>query len=129
MNLNNKRTTNNTLINCYTLTENKKVIVDFLKALTDETRLEIIELLQEREMTAGEIEELLQKSQSTISQHLSKLVNNSIIKFEKKNNIKHYLIGNNRILNLINNINSIVLELSREKFIDLRDLDIKDTLS
>ena len=46
-------------------------IAEFLKVLSDETRLNIIELLRtEKQRSAKEIKDALDKSQSTISQHL-----------------------------------------------------------
>ena len=46
---------------------------DFVKALADETRQTILELLQDREMSVGEITALFQLMQPTISHHLGPL--------------------------------------------------------
>ena len=57
------------------------------------------------------------------------LIDNNLIKFEKKDNIKYYKIKNNEIFTLISSINSIVTTINKEKFKDLRDVDVYDTLS
>jgi hypothetical protein len=51
------------------------------------------------------------------------------VDFEKKDNINYYKIKNNEIFVLLSNINSIVISANRERFKDLRDVDIYDTLS
>lgn len=44
---------------------------DFCRALADDTRQEILRMLQKREMSVGEIVEAFSISQPTISHHLS----------------------------------------------------------
>ena len=46
---------------------------DFVKALADETRQDILELLQDREMSVGEIAACFRQTQPTISHHLGLL--------------------------------------------------------
>jgi DNA-binding transcriptional ArsR family regulator len=46
---------------------------DFVKALADETRQDILELLQDREMSMGEIAACCRQTQPTISHHLGLL--------------------------------------------------------
>ena len=54
------------------------------KALSDETRREILKILSERDMTAGEIAERFQKSWPTISYHLEILKQAELITDEKR---------------------------------------------
>jgi len=54
------------------------------KALSDETRREILKILSERDMTAGEIAERFQKSWPTISYHLEILKQAELITEEKR---------------------------------------------
>ena len=111
------------------MSELRKYSVEFLKILADPTRLEIIDLLKNTKRSSSEIQEILNRSQSTISKHLSMLVDNNLINFERKNNIKFYTIENEQIFKLLSQINSIVADINKEKLKDLRDVDIIDTLS
>ena len=111
------------------MSELRKFTIDFLKVLADPTRLEILDLLKNGEKNASEIQKSLSRSQSTISKHLNLLTDNNLIYFKKKDNIKYYKIKNLEIFNLISDINSIVANINKEKFKDLRDIDIYDTLS
>lgn len=54
------------------------------KALGDETRREILEMLADKEMTAGDIANTFNQSWPTISHHLKILKDAGFIKDEKK---------------------------------------------
>ncbi len=111
------------------MSELKKYLIDFLKILADPTRLEILELLRSGDKTSLKIQKTLNKSQSTISQHLKLLINNNLIISEKKSNINHYKIKNLDIFTLISSISDFANEINKEKLKELRDLDVIDTLS
>jgi len=111
------------------MSELRKYTIEFLKVLADPTRLEILDQLKNSEKNSSEIQEELRKSQSTISKHLKMLVDNSLIDFEKKDNIKYYKIKNIDIFTLLSRINSTVADINTEKLKDLRDVDIYETLS
>lgn len=106
----------------------KRYTVDFLKVLADPTRLDILNLLQKSEKSSIEIQTVLNKSQSTVSQHLKVLGNENIITSEKKENVNYYRIKNQNIFKLLSNINSFVYEINREKLKDLGDLAVFNTL-
>ncbi|MFX1419539.1 MAG: ArsR/SmtB family transcription factor [Promethearchaeota archaeon] len=110
------------------MSELRKYTVEFLKILADPSRLEILDLLKNNEMNSSEIQEILKRSQSTISKHLNMLVENNLLSFEKRNNVKYYKIENQYVFNLLSNISSIVAEINKEKLKDLRDVDIYNTL-
>ena len=59
------------------MSEINTYISDFLKAISDQTRLDILYLLQKEPRTSADLQELLDKSQSTISQHLNLYVLNN----------------------------------------------------
>ena len=111
------------------MSELRKYTIEFLKVLADPTRLEILVQLKNSEKNASEIKDELRKSQSTISKHLKMLVDNNLIDFEKKDNIKYYKIRNSDIFTLLSHIHSTVADINTEKLKDLRDVDIYDTLS
>ncbi len=54
------------------------------KALNDETRREILELLRKRDMSAGEIADAFQISKPSISHHLDLLKRADLVTSEKK---------------------------------------------
>ena len=64
-----------------------------LKALGDETRLSIVNLLRIENLCVCEIEALLQSSQSNVSRHLAKLRDAGIIYSEKKSQWVYYGIN------------------------------------
>lgn len=111
------------------MSELRKYTVDFLKVLADPTRLEILDQLRNNEKTSSEIQDELEKSQSTISKHLNILVDNNLIDFERKDNVKYYKIKNIDIFTLLSYINSTVADINTEKLKDLIDLDRNETLS
>ena len=55
------------------MSELKKDIIEFMKILADQTRLEILDLLNHENRTSSQIQSTLNKSQSTISQQLKVL--------------------------------------------------------
>jgi DNA-binding transcriptional ArsR family regulator len=67
-----------------------------LKALADETRLQIITLLQSRELYAQEIVEALGLSQPTVSRHLQLLERTEVVQVRRKNGMKYYSINRER---------------------------------
>ena len=111
------------------MSELRKYTVEFLKVLADPTRLEILDQLRISEKNSSEIQEELEKSQSTISKHLNMLVDNNLIEFEKKENIKYYKIKNIDIFTLLSHIKSTVADINTEKLKDLIDIDRNETLS
>ena len=103
-------------------------MIEFLKVLADQTRLNILNLLQKKKSTSLEIQTALNKSQSTISQHLKMLSSLNLITYDKINNIKYFRIGNIEIFKLLIDIKKFVVNINKEKFMELRDEDILDTL-
>lgn len=59
-------------------------LVQVMKALADETRLRILNLLSQGEMCVCELEHILDINQSNASRHLNKLTTAGIITFEKR---------------------------------------------
>ncbi|NOX85770.1 MAG: winged helix-turn-helix transcriptional regulator [Chlorobi bacterium] len=63
------------------------------KALNDETRRKILELLKERDMNAGEIADQFNISKPSISHHLNLLERADLIMKEKKGQFIEYSIN------------------------------------
>ena len=110
------------------MSEVKKDIIEFLKVLADQTRLEILDLLNHEKRTSSQIQLISNKSQSTISQHLKVLTNKNLIIFERINNVKYYKIKNREIFKLLVDIKSFVAGINKEKLQSMSNEDIIDTL-
>jgi ArsR family transcriptional regulator len=72
------------------------------KALNDETRRTIIELLKEKDMNAGEIAEQFNISKPSISHHLDILKRADLITSEKKGQFIEYSLNTTILEDLIN---------------------------
>ena len=72
-----------------------------LKALADETRLQIIQLLKDRERYVGEIADALDISHSSASRHLGLLTTAELLEMRKENNMRFYRLNPNRANTLI----------------------------
>lgn len=68
-------------------------ITTVLKALGDETRIRIVNLLHIEKLCVCEIEEILKINQSNTSRHLSKLKNANLIDSEKRAQWVYYYIN------------------------------------
>ncbi|MFX0073611.1 MAG: ArsR/SmtB family transcription factor [Candidatus Hermodarchaeota archaeon] len=112
------------------MSELTEKIVDFLKILADQTRLDMLLLLKNSAKSSAEIQKALDKSQSTISQHLKILWDADLITFEKNkdNNVKYYTIKYLYIFKIISFIQSFVITLQKDKIRELTNFDVYDTL-
>ena len=63
-----------------------------LKALADETRLQILTLLQGRELYAQEIVEQLDISQPAVSRHLNLLATAGVLRIRREGNARYYTV-------------------------------------
>ena len=106
----------------------KKDLIEFLKVLCDQTRLEILDMLHHEKKTSSQIQSALNKSQSTISQHLKVLTNSNLIIFERINNVKCFKIKNSDIFKLLVEIKSFVARINKERLQAMSNEDIMDTL-
>jgi len=70
-------------------------LAQILKALSDETRVRILNILMNGELCVGEIEHLLNINQSNASRHLSTLKNACLITYEKNAQWIFYSINKN----------------------------------
>ena len=68
-------------------------IVKKLKALGDETRLRIVNILKEGPLCVCEIEDILQISQSNASRHLNKLMNADLLNYYKEAKYVYYKLN------------------------------------
>ena len=89
---------------------------DVFKALSDPTRRKILELLSDRDMTAGEIADCFQISKPSISHHLSILKNSRLILDERQGQ------------NILYSLNTTVFQDLMKWFLDMTDKHEKNDM-
>ena len=78
------------------------------KALSDETRREILKLLSKKDMSAGEISEHFNMSKPSISKHLEILIEAELISSERKGQFIIYSINTSVIQEVLGNFLSLL---------------------
>ncbi|NIM25554.1 MAG: metalloregulator ArsR/SmtB family transcription factor [Nitrososphaeria archaeon] len=79
--------------------------VSLLKCICDETRFEILELLQKnKELCVNDFVEKLEKDQPLVSHHLKTLRNCGIVKSRNEGKKAMYAISNSQLSDLISNV-------------------------
>lgn len=66
---------------------------NLFKALSDPTRRQILKMLRERDLTAGEIAERFNISKPSISHHLNVLKQSSLVQDERKGQFIYYSLN------------------------------------
>jgi len=84
-----------------------KNLSNLLKSISHPIRLKILCLLQEGELTVGEIRNEVQTTHANVSQHLSILRNQGIIDFRKDSNFIYNRIADKRVTALIKALSDI----------------------
>ena len=79
-------------------------ITDVLKALSDETRLRIINLLYEQELCVCDLMETLQIPQAKASRHLGCLKNAGLVKDRKQAQWAYYFLSKEEKVNFIDSL-------------------------
>jgi hypothetical protein len=79
-----------------------------VKALADETRLQILDILRGRELYAQEIVEQLDISQPAVSRHLNLMVAASVLQMRREGNAKYYSINGKTLAQLADALRTFV---------------------
>ncbi len=87
--------------------EQIKNIAGLLKTMSHPIRLKILCLLQEKELTVGDIRGEVKTTNANVSQHLTILRNRGIIKFRKNANFIYNRIADHRVIALINTLHDL----------------------
>lgn len=77
------------------------------KALGDETRVKILEMLSKEKLCACKILEDFNITQPTLSHHMKKLYEAGLVTFEKDGKWNHYQINRSKLNDINNFINRI----------------------
>jgi ArsR family transcriptional regulator len=84
-----------------------------LKSISHPIRLKILCLLQEHEMTVGDIRDEVKTTKANISQHLSILRNQGILASRKDANFIYNRIADERIIQLMKSMQNLFCESSQ----------------
>lgn len=76
---------------------NAHLASEFLKALAHESRLLILCLLTEGEKTVGELEELIARRQSTVSQQLARLRLDGLVSARREGTTIYYRLADEKV--------------------------------
>lgn len=82
-------------------------IIEVIKALADETRIRILNVLNKETLCVCDLEEVLNLNQSNASRHLTKLKNARLITCEKKAQWVYYRV-NEKILEEYSFVNELL---------------------
>lgn len=83
------------------LATDRAVLYPPLKALADETRLQILDLVRGRELYAQQIVEQLDISQPAVSRHLNLMAAAGVLRTRREGNIKYYTIDEETLTRLV----------------------------
>jgi len=89
------------------LAENVAAMSGLLKSISHPLRLKILCLLQSGELTVGNIRTAVQTTDANISQHLTIMRNQGIIKTRKDANFIYNRIADKRVVTLINTLENL----------------------
>ena len=86
-------------------------LATLLKSIAHPFRLQILCLLQDKEMTVGEISRTIKTTDANISQHLSILRNQGILGTRKEANFIYNRITDNRVTSLIETMQGLFCKI------------------
>lgn len=87
---------------------------EMCKVFSHPTRLELIDTLRDREMSASELGARLKLEPANLSQHLSMMRERHILVSRKEGNMVYYRIANPRLLEAFDLLREILFEQIRQ---------------
>ena len=96
---------------------------DLCKTLSNPKRLMILALLAKKEMSVGEIAEVIAVPLSNVSQHLSLLKAQSLVQARKNGQSVYYSLSDRRIIQACTLIRSVLLDKMKERGQIAREID------
>ncbi|MBI4283645.1 MAG: winged helix-turn-helix transcriptional regulator [Chloroflexi bacterium] len=87
---------------------------EMCKVFSHPKRLELIDLLRDKEMSAGELGERLGLTPANLSQHLTMMRERHILTSRKEGNMAYYRIANPRLLDAFDMLREILFEQIRQ---------------
>jgi len=109
-----KLTANTTSAEVKALTQQARKASQLLRSLSHESRLLILCLLSEREMSVSEIEDLIQLPQATVSQQLARLRQDGLVETRKEGRSVYYRIADKDITRIVESLYDMFCKPVRE---------------
>jgi DNA-binding transcriptional ArsR family regulator len=97
------------------MVDNAKRASDFLKALAHESRLMILCILAEDEKSVGELEQILDLRQPTVSQQLARLRADGLVSTRRDGKIVYYSLASDEARVIIGSIYDVFCRKSRKR--------------
>lgn len=82
-------------------------ILDFLKALADESRLNLLRILNEDEFTVGDLAQKINLGEPTVSHHLTRLREVGLVTLRMAGNQRYYRVNDNGLKRFKNMVQEI----------------------
>jgi DNA-binding transcriptional ArsR family regulator len=99
-------------------------IKDFFKALSNQTRLEILLMILDNYLTASEIADKLNMDVSTVYRHLKYLKNLGILKSKRIKGVELFDFVSTKVFNVVENAIEFISEVNGTRIFD-NDIDKK----
>ncbi len=87
---------------------------EMCKVFSHPKRLELINILRDKEMSAGELGERLGLAPANLSQHLTMMRERHILASRKEGNMVYYRVANPRLLDAFDLLREILFEQIRQ---------------
>ena len=87
--------------------EQREAVAHLLKNIAHESRLMVLCLLAEKEMSVGEINDEINLSQSALSQHLAVLRENNLVSTRRKSQTIYYKLSDNDLKEIITTLRDL----------------------
>lgn len=94
-------------MNLQDMEQNSAKAVALLKAMANERRLQILCILHDSELSVGELCQMLQLSQSALSQHLAWLRRDGLVSTRKEAQTVYYSLSSNEVKQMIHLLHSL----------------------
>lgn len=87
---------------------------EMCKVFSHPKRLELIDLLREKEMSVGELSQRLGLATANLSQHLAMMRERHVLVTRKEGNVVYYRIANPKLLRAFDMLREILFEQIRQ---------------
>ncbi|MBS3114255.1 winged helix-turn-helix transcriptional regulator [Candidatus Woesearchaeota archaeon] len=102
-----------------------KLHADMCKVFSNSTRLEILNLLRDKELSVTELIEKTKLSQANISQHLSIMKSKGIVTSNRKGKNIYYKLTNPKIVKAFDIIREVLMDRLRKNSKIVEELYVK----
>jgi ArsR family transcriptional regulator, virulence genes transcriptional regulator len=93
------------------------------KTIANATRLKILALLARREMSVGELAQIIAVPMPNVSQHLTVLRTGGLVRARKEGPTVHYSLADRRTIQACTLIRSVLLDRMKERGLAARKVD------